>query len=85
MSQFLLLKNGVLDCSFLKHIGKDHCSPYNNAMKDYQDFLNEDEHLRNVTELQSSSQILVLRFVDKASLIQERFFFMCHMLMTLLP
>jgi len=55
-------------CSFLKHIGKDPCSPHNNAMKDCQDFLNQDVHLKNVIEVQSLSQILNNRLCLKASI-----------------
>ncbi|XP_058775953.1 uncharacterized protein LOC131650249 [Vicia villosa] len=35
------VRNGK-NCAFLKHIGKDPCSPHNNAMKVCQDLLNQD-------------------------------------------
>jgi len=61
------VRNGE-NCSFLKHIWKDPCSPHNNAMKACQDFLNEDGHLRNIIEVQNSSQILNNRLCLKASI-----------------
>ncbi|XP_024634768.1 zinc finger MYM-type protein 1-like [Medicago truncatula] len=61
------VRNGE-NCSFLKHIGKDPRSPHNNAMKACQDFLNQDGHLRNVIEVQSSSQILNNRLCLKTSI-----------------
>ena len=61
------VRNGK-HCSFLKHIGKDPCSPYNNAMKACQDLLNQDGHIRNVIQVQSSSQRMNNRLRLKTSI-----------------
>ena len=61
------VRNGK-HCSFLKHIGKDPCSPHNNAMKACQDLLNQDGHIRNVIQVQSSSQRMNNRLRLKTSI-----------------
>jgi hypothetical protein len=53
---------------FLKHIGKYSCLSHNNAMKACQDLLNQDAHLRNIFEKQSSCQIKNSRLCLKASI-----------------
>lgn len=55
-------------CSFLKQIGKDPCSPHNNAMKVCQGLLNQDGHIRNVIQVQSSSQRMNNRLRLKTSI-----------------
>ena len=61
------VRNGK-HCSFLKHIGKDPCSPHNNAMKACQDLLNQDGHIRNVIQVKSSSQRMNNRLRLKTSI-----------------
>src|SRR3954471_19230989 len=61
------VRNGK-HCSFLKHIGKDPCSPHNNAMKAFQDLLNQDGYIRNVIQVQSSSQRMNNRLRLKTSI-----------------
>ncbi|XP_058758551.1 uncharacterized protein LOC131631797 [Vicia villosa] len=61
------VRNGK-HCSFLKHIGKDPCSPHNNAMKACQDLLNQDGHIRNVIQVQSLNQRMNNRLCLKTSI-----------------
>ncbi|XP_004488955.2 uncharacterized protein [Cicer arietinum] len=61
------VKNGKF-CAFLKHIGMDPCSPHNNAMKACLDLLNQDGHIRNTFQVQSSEQILKNRIRLKTSI-----------------
>ncbi|XP_058749642.1 uncharacterized protein LOC131622614 [Vicia villosa] len=61
------VRNGK-QCSFLKHIGKDPCSPHNNAMQACQDLLNQDGHIRNVIQVQSSCQRMNNRLRLKTSI-----------------
>lgn len=61
------VRNGK-HCSFLKHIGKDPCSPHKNAMKACQDLLNQDGHIKNVIQVQSSSQRMNNRLRLKTSI-----------------
>nr|KYP50112.1 Zinc finger MYM-type protein 1 [Cajanus cajan] len=50
--------NNGKNCAFLKHIGKDPCSPHNNAVRACQDLLNQNCHIRNVFHVQSLDQIM---------------------------
>ncbi|XP_058742087.1 uncharacterized protein LOC131614532 [Vicia villosa] len=61
------VRNGK-HCSFLKHIGMDSCSPHNNTMQACQDLLNQDCHIRNVIQVQSSSQRMSNRLRLKTSI-----------------
>lgn len=45
-------------CVFFKHIENDPCSPHNNAMKVFQDLLNQDGHNRNIIQALSSIEIM---------------------------
>ncbi|XP_058783208.1 uncharacterized protein LOC131657874 [Vicia villosa] len=60
-------RNGK-NCAFLKHIVKDPCSPHNNAMKACQDLLNQDAHIRNIVQAQSSIYIMKNRLRLKTSI-----------------
>ncbi|XP_058734484.1 uncharacterized protein LOC131606207 [Vicia villosa] len=55
-------------CAFLKHIGSDPCSPHNNAMKACQDLLNQNGHIRNIFQAQSSTEIMKNRLRLKTSI-----------------
>ncbi|CAK8532870.1 unnamed protein product [Lathyrus sativus] len=61
------VRNGK-NYAFLKHIGKIPCSPYNNAMKTCQDLLNQDGHIRNIIQAQSSIEIMKNRLRLKTSI-----------------
>ncbi|XP_058755986.1 uncharacterized protein LOC131629208 [Vicia villosa] len=61
------VRNGK-NCAFLKHIGMDPCSPHNNAMKACQDLLNQDGHIRNIVQAQSSIDIKKNRLRLKTSI-----------------
>ncbi|CAK8530907.1 unnamed protein product [Lathyrus sativus] len=51
------VRNGK-NSAFLKHIGKDPCSPQNNVMKACQDLLNQDGYIRNIVQAQGSIEIV---------------------------
>ncbi|CAK8544459.1 unnamed protein product [Lathyrus sativus] len=61
------VRNGK-NCAFLKHIGKNPCSPHNNAMKACQDLLNQDGRIRNIIQGQSSIEIMKNRLRLKTSI-----------------
>jgi len=61
------------NCAFLKHIGKDPCSPHNIAVSTCQDLLNQNCHIRNVLEVQTSDQIMKNRLRFKTSIDTIRF------------
>ncbi|XP_027916063.1 zinc finger MYM-type protein 1-like [Vigna unguiculata] len=65
--------NNGKNCAFLKHIGKDPCSPHNIAVSACQDLLNQNCHIRNVLEVQSSDQIMKNRLRLKTSIDTVRF------------
>nr|KYP65562.1 Zinc finger MYM-type protein 1 [Cajanus cajan] len=65
--------NNGKNCAFLKHIGKDPCSPHNNAMRVFQDLLNQNCHIRNVFHVQSLDQIMKNRLRLKTSIDMVRY------------
>ena len=65
--------NNGKNCAFLKHIGKDPCSPHNIVVSACQDLLNQNCHIRNVLEVQSSDQIMKNRLRLKTSIDTIRF------------
>ncbi|KAL5652672.1 hypothetical protein ACJX0J_038130, partial [Zea mays] len=81
-------------CAFLAHIGSDPCSVHNNAVKECQTLLNQPNHIANLKKVgdakfsilvdetcdvsKREQMALVLRFVDKDGVLQERFFDCVH-------
>jgi len=59
--------------AFLKHIGKDPCSPHNIAVSACQDLLNQNCHIRNVLDMQNSNQIIKNRLRLNTSIDTTRF------------
>lgn len=54
--------------AFLKHIGKDSCSPHNNTMKACGDLLIQKGHIKNVIHVQCLDQIMKNRLCLKTSI-----------------
>ena len=50
--------NNRKNCAFWNHVREDLCSPHNNAVKYYDDLLNESMHIDKVMNVQNSEQIL---------------------------
>nr|XP_023895481.1 uncharacterized protein LOC112007377 [Quercus suber] len=60
--------NNGKNCAVLNHVGEDPCSPHNNAVKYYDDLLNESMHIDKVMNVQNSEQILNNRLRVKTSI-----------------
>jgi hypothetical protein len=60
--------NNDMRCAFLGHVGNEPCSPHNNAVKYYNNLMNQFEHIDKVIDKQTSKEKLRNRLGLKTSI-----------------
>nr|KYP47865.1 Zinc finger MYM-type protein 1 [Cajanus cajan] len=73
VQMFSLIVNNGKNCAFIKHIGKDPCTPHNNVMRACQDLLKQNCHIRIIFHVQNLNQIKKNRLLLKTLINMVRY------------